>query len=771
MPFPFDKYPWLNFQELNLAYFIKHFREIFQQWDTLLNEMYEWKDATDAELAEWKSTVETGISSWETGLQQSMEVWKDETEADISAWKAATLSALDAWKSATTVVFEQIRTEAAASAQAAAGSAASAQTALAGAQAAQAAAEAAATGIQSELAQIQTNTADIAELTTQIQNDFQIPVGLETTTTPGYFIDATNNNLTESANFSVINPIPVKQGQVITLHSKGYRKSVGMIATCDADGTNISTVVASVDSTVRDYVYTVENDGYIMGSVLNTEPYTLKIDLDYYKFVEPLESNLVFAGNEAVNLQIAVNKSFVSADTNAVNTNADFCIFNTIKLYKGQTVNFTAQGYGTVVGMINKYDPYLDKYVCLVPSIDSTERLYTYTATETIYIRLCANKIVAYSCYITTPVSRFVNNDSVSEILDEKNEGIENIEITNALTGYFVDATQNRVDAASNYNITNSVFLYKGQTIIVNAKGYNTSVGMINIYEPENNSYRTVVASIDSDVHDYIWTATKNCYVRASYNKTETITIRRFTEKDFSAVITNIQNELADIANTTIKNRVEYPQLFDNFVCIGDSLTAGYDGSGDTPLVKNYPHFLEKRTFAETEIKAHGGWTAKQVWDGIISSATDLANYDCAIIYLGTNGGLTDTVNTDCNIDYTLNADTNTGCYGKIIGKIKADAPNCKIFCIAGPSEGTALTRETTMNAAVRNLTAFYSVGLIDLKDSILTDNGTNGSVERHLYRPFDGVHYNALGYLTLANLICDNMLIYMQNHLDSYND
>lgn len=170
MPFPFDKYPWLNFQELNLAYFIKHFREIFQQWDTLLNEMYEWKDATDAELAEWKSTVETGISSWETGLQQSMEDWKDETEADISTWEAATLSALDAWKTATTVVFEQIRTEAAASAQAAAGSASSAQTALAGAQAAQAAAEAAAAGIQSELAQIQTNTADISELKTQLNN-------------------------------------------------------------------------------------------------------------------------------------------------------------------------------------------------------------------------------------------------------------------------------------------------------------------------------------------------------------------------------------------------------------------------------------------------------------------------------------------------------------------------------------------------------------------------------------------------------------------------
>ena len=177
MPFPYDKYPWLNFQELNLAYFIEHFREIFQQWDQLYHDLLDWKDATDADLAEWKTTVESGISSWETGFIQSMEDWKDETESDISAWEAATLAALDAWKTATTAVFEQIRTEAAASATAAAGSASDAQTALAGAQAAQAAAEAAAAQIQSELAQIQTNTANISELNAQISeiatNDFE----------------------------------------------------------------------------------------------------------------------------------------------------------------------------------------------------------------------------------------------------------------------------------------------------------------------------------------------------------------------------------------------------------------------------------------------------------------------------------------------------------------------------------------------------------------------------------------------------------------------
>ena len=164
MPFPFDKYPWLNFQELNLAYFIKHFREIFRQWDQLYHDLLDWKDATDADLAEWKTAVESGISSWETGLTEAMEVWKTQTETDIGAWEAATLAALEEWKTATTAVFEQIRTEAAASATAAAGSATAAETAKTAAQTAQALAEAAAAGIASELAQIQTNTEDIEYL-------------------------------------------------------------------------------------------------------------------------------------------------------------------------------------------------------------------------------------------------------------------------------------------------------------------------------------------------------------------------------------------------------------------------------------------------------------------------------------------------------------------------------------------------------------------------------------------------------------------------------
>ena len=215
--------------------------------------------------------------------------------------------------------------------------------------------------------------------------------------------------------------------------------------------------------------------------------------------------------------------------------------------------------------------------------------------------------------------------------------------------------------------------------------------------------------------------------------------------------------------------KVEYPQMFTNIICIGDSLTRGESGgSQSVQLSTNYPFYFEKLTGATCYNAGLSGRTTKQWWDEFGSTITGFANYDCAVIYLGTNGGLTDTVDTDCNgSDYTQNADTNTGCYGKIIGKIKADAPNCKIFCVAGPSE--YLNRDSTMNPAVRHLASFYDVGLIDLSGCMMDDNGTTSSVERYLYRPIDGIHYNRLGYITLANMIYDYMKVYIKNHLSKY--
>lgn len=162
MPFPYDKYPWLNFQELNLAYFIKHFREIFQEWNTLFHDLTEWKDATDTELEEWKTTTLAGLDTWRA-------LTIEHFETSISGWETDTLAALDAWKAAFEAEYaalklevEGIRDQAAADAAAAAQSARDAQTA-------QAAAEAAALSIQSSAALIAEHTQEISELDDGVQ--------------------------------------------------------------------------------------------------------------------------------------------------------------------------------------------------------------------------------------------------------------------------------------------------------------------------------------------------------------------------------------------------------------------------------------------------------------------------------------------------------------------------------------------------------------------------------------------------------------------------
>lgn len=181
----FNRYPYTNFHELNLDYFIQHFKEIFTEWEQLYNELQSWKTDTTEELDQWRAGVEKDLDDREAALRAELETWKQDTADDISEWETATLNALDAWKTAATAQFEAIRVQAAASAEAAAASQTAAETARTQAQAAQAAAETAAQSVQASAAQIQLNTVDISALKTQLNNDKTAPVG--------YVMTASNN--------------------------------------------------------------------------------------------------------------------------------------------------------------------------------------------------------------------------------------------------------------------------------------------------------------------------------------------------------------------------------------------------------------------------------------------------------------------------------------------------------------------------------------------------------------------------------------------------
>lgn len=152
-----DRYPYTNFHELNLEWFLKHFEEIFRQWDELYNTMLSWKAATDEELATWKVDTLHDLDQWKEALTYQWAVWQNSTMADLEAWETSTLAALDAWKDAFETLFNEtfsdlsdIKTDAEAARDAAI---AASNTAVQAAE-----------DLSSAVAQVSANTADITQL-------------------------------------------------------------------------------------------------------------------------------------------------------------------------------------------------------------------------------------------------------------------------------------------------------------------------------------------------------------------------------------------------------------------------------------------------------------------------------------------------------------------------------------------------------------------------------------------------------------------------------
>lgn len=473
---------------------------------------------------------------------------------------------------------------------------------------------------------------------------------------------------------------------------------------------------------------------------------------------EELTNNFKIDSNVKLTL---TSGQYINAINNAIATNSAFSTTNPIAVKKGQTVVLTATGERNVVGMIAICDASNTSRQVISTSIDSNEHDYIYKVQKDGYIVCSFNHNHPYK--LSLNINYYSSIYNTVDTLIPVNKGTEPTSIIALSTGY-INATNNQYTQSDNFNVSDSINLYKGQTVKLTAKGYNTIIGMINLYDDDNDTYKTVVPSADGAERVYTYTATEDCIVRFSYAISSPASATITTNETGFIRINNIEKAISDLQGGD-NYPIEYPIMFTNVICIGDSLTYGHDGQ--KILTENYPFYFSKLAGVTISNKGLSSRTAKQWWDEVGNSFEHFADYDCAIIYLGTNGGLTDTVSTDCNSDYTKNADTNTGCYGKIIGKIKADAPNCKIFCVAGVTE--YIKRRTTMNPAVRALAKFYDVGLIDIENCILADNGSPTTEQRYRYRPYDGIHYNKLGYFTFASMIYDYMNKYIENHLNKF--
>lgn len=218
---------------------------------------------------------------------------------------------------------------------------------------------------------------------------------------------------------------------------------------------------------------------------------------------------------------------------------------------------------------------------------------------------------------------------------------------------------------------------------------------------------------------------------------------------------------LQQISETDVINAItkkEYlASIIHNVICIGDSLTQGYRNDTLHNIeAYSYPTFLSRMANWEVVNAGWAGITPVGWWDK--RTLYTYADKQFAIIKLGQNGGLTDTLAEDTSASsYEDYANTNTGAYCKIIEYIKEQNPHIIIFVVS-----VRAYRDSITNDVLQQIANKYDLPFIDLNDSRFnleaTDIHTIGGV-------YDAVHFNTLGYSQLATSIYDLIVSHLADN------
>lgn len=209
--------------------------------------------------------------------------------------------------------------------------------------------------------------------------------------------------------------------------------------------------------------------------------------------------------------------------------------------------------------------------------------------------------------------------------------------------------------------------------------------------------------------------------------------------------LNNLNKEL-NLINERISN-YDILYSYDNITCLGDSLTYGvvYTSQTNTRIAKKpYPSILQQKYGINVENISRGGATSLSWWNEFNSRITT-KNNQLIILWLGTNGGLSDTLEQDApeSVPYTEWASTNTGSYAKIVAK--------SIEC--GSKIILVNTYNDSTNEVIKKIADRFNCGLII--------NKRLSALKYHYYPNLTGynnLHYNDLGYSALANYIIYNI-------------
>ena len=249
--------------------------------------------------------------------------------------------------------------------------------------------------------------------------------------------------------------------------------------------------------------------------------------------------------------------------------------------------------------------------------------------------------------------------------------------------------------------------------------------------------------------------------LRVSYMTADGVTIGKLKQDKYLAPV------LSDLDNKTklLSDNFFYRTLHRKVLALGDSLTSG--GNYQPPLTGQsieecYPYYLNLASCWIVTNGGHSGITPVGMWDSQISKGNYLgSNYDACIFWLGTNGGLTDTITEDtARGRYLSYASTKTGRNCSCIEKLLADNPKLKIYLLKVYAAGG---RVVQTNQVIDKIGIKYNLPVLD-------PNSTGAIYPAPALHTANGVHFDKIGNLVLANEIFKRVLSTIASNLGSYN-
>ena len=357
-------------------------------------------------------------------------------------------------------------------------------------------------------------------------------------------------------------------------------------------------------------------------------------------------------------------------------------------------------------------------------------------------------------------------NDNSIKVLEYTPSDIEKID------GGYINAVSGKVGSNESYFYTNPYFIKSGDSVTVTSRDPSgKNVARISECTEDGNFIRTLFEGTTTET-TVTYRAETDCYIRFSGYIANSFAI---TKKEFivsevlKSVVDNKSRNIAEeVADAKINGITKYNYLsyaMWKVLCIGDSLTSGayYDeawGEIATPgksIDQNYPRLLGRMLGTEVTNGGFSGYSASNYYTEKLNTF-DLSTFDTFIIWLGTNNGLTDTLDVDVEpyTDHNDYATTETGYYCKIIEAIKAANPSClivltKIFASKG---NVAVT-----NTVIDKIAAKYGLLVVDNSD-------ISHTARPDLHCNISNPHFGKAGNLFIANRYIEQIGNYLNDDL-----